>query len=414
MAFLRRHVLSGERCGGWRCGARTAALFIMVVSIPDTLLAQTAHNPAGAIGGGTVSGDVRYRFEFVDQNNGLDPAKASTLRTRLGYRTPDMSGGSAYVEFEDVRVVGAEDYNSTANGETSFSVVADPAITEVNQGYLQFKGVGSARLRLGRERIILDDARFVGNVGWRQNEQTFDGLSFTDGVTSALTVNYAYVYNVNTVTGTDVGMATHLMNVHYDTGPVQFTAYAYLIGFNGTPTDSSKSIGVRAAWTRTLARLNGKMNFTVEYARQTPYGKGDSRIGADYILGEAQALFADKSIKLGYEVLGADGYSGFETPLATKHAFNGWADVFTNTPADGLKDLYFGVGVNPPGAYTFKAVYHMFTAQRGGADYGYEYDILLAQRIVNNFSVSVNYARYQANDYSTDTEKAWLSGEVRF
>ena len=201
--------------------------------------------------------------------------------TRLGYRTPDLSGASAYVEFEDIRVVGGADYNSTANGKTSYSVVADPEITEVNQGYIELKGVQSSQMRLGRERI-LDNARFVGNVGWRQNEQTFDGVSFVDSAVAGVTVNYAYVYNVNTVTGGDVGMASHLINARYDSGPLQVTAYGYLLGFNDAPSDSNKTIGVRAVLTKSLAQLNGKMNYTLEYANQSAYDKGDSRI----VLGE--------------------------------------------------------------------------------------------------------------------------------
>ena len=399
---------------GGRYGVNVIVLFLAAALMPVPLLAATGQNLTSAIGGGTAGGDIRYRFEFVDQNNSLDNAKASTLRTRLGYRTPDIAGGAAFLEFEDVRVVGGEDYNSTANGKTAYSVVADPEVTEVNQAYVELKGVVNSRIRVGRERIILDDARFVGNVGWRQNEQTFDGLSFMDEAMSGLAIHYAYVHNVNTVTGTDVGMETHLMNIHYDRGPVQFTAYAYLIDFNHSPLDSTKTIGVRTTWAEPLQRLNGKMNYSLEYARQTPYDKGDSRIGADYILGEAQAVFTDSSIKVGYEVLGADDYSGFETPLATKHAFNGWADLFTDTPRDGLKDLYVTAGIHPVGAYSFMAVYHMFSAQRGGADYGNEYDILLAQHMTDRLTLMANYAHYQANTFGVDTEKAWLTGELTF
>lgn len=414
MTFFDYRASPCDRGGERGCRGVSAVVLLAAVLLPCITMAQTSSGRSGGLGGGTVSGDVRYRFEYVDQSNGLDSAKASTLRTRLGYRTPGISGGSAYVEFEDVRVVGGEDYNSTVNGKTAFSVVADPQVTEVNQGYVELKGVQDSRLRLGRERIILDNARFVGNVGWRQNEQTFDGLSFMDAAISGMTVNYAYVHNVNTVTGDDVGMESHLMNIHYKTGPVRFSAYAYLIDFNDAPADSSKSIGVRAVWAQPLAQINGRMAYTLEYANQSAYDKGDSRIGADYIFGEANAVFSDKSMAVGYEVLGADDYSGFETPLATKHAFNGWADMFTNTPTDGLKDLYFAVGVNPPGGYTFKAMYHMFTAQRGGGDYGNEFDILLAQRITGAVTIMANYANYQAQDFGVDTQKAWLSGEVTF
>ena len=43
----------------------------------------------------------------------------------------------------------------------------------------------------------------------------------------------------------------------------------------------------------------------------------------------------------GYELLGSDdGKVAFNTPLATKHKFNGWADKFLGTPKEGLEDVY--------------------------------------------------------------------------
>ena len=37
-----------------------------------------------------------------------------------------------------------------------------------------------------------------------------------------------------------------------------------------------------------------------------------------------------------------------QTPLATLHAFNGWADMFLTTPANGLQDLYFRASYTLP------------------------------------------------------------------
>ncbi|MEI8045213.1 MAG: hypothetical protein WCL11_27625, partial [Verrucomicrobiota bacterium] len=51
---------------------------------------------------------------------------------------------------------------------------------------------------------------------------------------------------------------------------------------------------------------------------------------------------------VGYEVLEGNGTIGFATPLATLHAFNGWADMFLSTPANGLKDFYLKAGYSLP------------------------------------------------------------------
>lgn len=55
--------------------------------------------------------------------------------------------------------------------------MADPECTEANQAYLQMK-LGTFTGIAGRQRVILDNARFIGNVGWRQNEQTYDAVTF--------------------------------------------------------------------------------------------------------------------------------------------------------------------------------------------------------------------------------------------
>ena len=133
-----------------------------------------------ALTGGKVSLDVRYRYEFVDQDNPLDQAHASTVRTRLGYRTGDFKGFEVFAEAEDVSAVGNENYNSTINGITDHSVVADPTETEVNQIYVRYKGFSDTSLTYGRQRFALDNHRFIGTVGWRQNEQTFDAFVGTN------------------------------------------------------------------------------------------------------------------------------------------------------------------------------------------------------------------------------------------
>ena len=66
------------------------------------------------------------------------------------------------------------DYNSTTNGKTTYPAVADPETYEINRLQLTNTRIPMTTVTLGRQRIVLDDQRFVGNVGWRQNEQTFD------------------------------------------------------------------------------------------------------------------------------------------------------------------------------------------------------------------------------------------------
>ena len=61
--------------------------------------------------------------------------------------------------------------------------MGDPETTELNQAYLSFRG-GETILSAGRQRLVLDNARFVGEGAWRQNQQTFDALTAQFGVKS--------------------------------------------------------------------------------------------------------------------------------------------------------------------------------------------------------------------------------------
>ena len=118
--------------------------------------------------------------------------------------------------------------------------------------------------------------------------------------------------------------------------------------------------------------------------------------------------------KVGYEVLGSDnGRGSFQTPLATLHKFNGWADKFLGTPAGGLEDLYgslsYKVGVDGPlKGMKFDAVYHDFSADIGG-DYGSEIDLQVSKKFGKNYYAGLKFAHYSADGFATDTQKIWFT-----
>ena len=156
-----------------------------------------------ALKNGKVLLDIRYRYEFVDDAGFMEDARASTLRTRLGYVTGAFHGLTVLGELEDIHTVGADEYNSASNGLTMFPVVADPEGAELNQAYVAYAAVPHTTFRVGRQRITLDNHRFIGNVDWRQNEQTFDALSARYTPVEKLSLFYAHLENANTIFGAD-------------------------------------------------------------------------------------------------------------------------------------------------------------------------------------------------------------------
>ena len=107
--------------------------------------------------------DVRYRLESVDDAGFTHSALAQTMRVRLGYRWQLTPAWSAVLEGAYVRAL-EHRYNSTANGQTGYPVVADPATTQINRAFIAYRS-GPFGATLGRQRIELDNQRFIGASG---------------------------------------------------------------------------------------------------------------------------------------------------------------------------------------------------------------------------------------------------------
>jgi hypothetical protein len=372
-----------------------------------------------ALSGGTTALDVRLRYENVDQDNALDNADAGTLRTRLGYTTRKWNSFDAGVEYEGVAALGAAHYDNNPAptlGTPGISVVADPAGDELNQAWVRYSGLHKTTLQGGRQRLVFDNHRFIGNVGWRQNEQTYDGYSVSTTVLPLTTLSAAFLTNVNNIVFGDIRLHGQLLNVAVSVAPaLKLTAYVYQLDFaDAVPArQDTRTLGLRLAGAFPESGPV-KYSYTVEYADQSDYRDAPASVSADYLLAELGIAHFDKiSAKLGYEVLSGDGVYGFQTPLATLHAFQGWADVFLNTPATGVRDLNLTLGGRLAGV-ALLARWHDFKADRGGADYGSELDAQATYAVNTNLSLGAKYADYQADSFAVDTRKTWAWVEYKF
>lgn len=374
-------------------GAVSASLIVLSSNViaNETLYAAMTE--------GTTSFDVRYRYEMVSTDDGKKDAAASTVRTRMAYEMSAYENLGAYLEFEDVSEVGAKKYGG------DYSVVADPKVTEINQAYFSYDGLPGTQFRYGRQRIILDNARFVGNVGWRQNEQTFDAFSIKNTLLKDTVLDYAFLFNTNTITGGNDAMDTHLLNVSYSGLPIgTVTGYGYFLDYTNK-TGDSQTLGVRLKSARGTSKKM-KVIYTAEYAIQNEYAD-TAILDASYTMLEAGLKYSGVVMSLAQETLSGNGINAFQTPLATKHAFNGWADKFLATPATGVKDLMVKASGKVKGA-SLLAVYHQYTEEQGGAEMGSELDVLVARKVAKGISVGVKYADYTASSYSVDATKTWL------
>lgn len=398
--------------------------------------AHAAANLMDALTYGSVSGEFRYRYEWVDQEKFANKAKASTLRTQLGYLTDSYRGFTAFLQFENVAVLGPAHYNSTTNGKTTYPIVADPTGTEVNQAFLAYEAGYDTSLKLGRQAILLDNQRWVGNVGWRQNEQTFDAFSVINKSLPATQITYAYLTDANRITGDsaangDLRMKTHLLNVAYSGLRVgTLTGYDYLLhsenqALAGVPAASTQTVGLRLVGKQPMS--GATLLYTGEFARQSDYANNVSNYGLNYGLGELGATVKGITAKLGYERMAGDGIRSVQAPLATLHAFDGWADKFLITPKDGLNDAYVSVGTKLYGL-ELMASYHEFSADHSSYDFGREVDLSVGRKINKSLSLLFKYATYSGDKnsanlaadtanktvFANDLDKIWLQADVTF
>jgi Alginate export len=381
-----------------------------------------------ALTGGTPSLSLRYRYERVDEQGKSHNAYANTLRTALGYRTGDFMNFTAFVQFEDVHAFGTENYNDTINGKTQYPVVADPEDTAVSQAYLAYATFERTNIIIGRQRIVLDNQRFIGDVAWRQHNQTFDALRVNTDLIAGTELTYAYIENVNRVFGehhptdSDFKMHTNILNISHPVFTLgTIVAYGYFLEFDDTAVNDNDSatIGLRFSGSYSPNEVL-KLLYAAEYASQNDFAEGKNTIDADYFLLEVGGAVKGMTAKLSYEKLGGDGSYGFSTPLATLHAFQGWADKFLSTPNDGIRDLYVTVSAKP---YDVKvaAIYHGFSSDHGSYNYGNELDLVAGRDFGKYWGAAVNYAVYHADSNSqnvggpaTDVNKLWLTGTFKF
>ena len=369
---------------------------------------------------GELTLNFRYRYELVDQDDFTKSAHASTLRTRLTYRSPYSYNFGFLIEFDDVRSVGNDLYNSTRNGNTNRPVVADPEGTDVNQALIVYNGIENTAIRVGRQRITLDNYRFIGDVGWRQNDQTYDGFSLTNMSLQDIIFEYAYIDKVNRVFGPDNGIPradfqsdSHVLNVRHQWSPNwDASAYAYLLDLEDAPLLSSKTFGIRLHG-RTAVGDRISFSYTMEYAQQENYGDNPNEYSANYYLLEGALTAVGITGTLGYEVLEGNSVQAFQTPLGTLHAFQGWADKFLATPADGIEDLYLSFATKIRGA-NISLIYHRFNPEAGGPDYGREWDLVIKKPLAERYSIVLKYANYDARSFATDTEKLWIMATAKF
>jgi len=341
------------------------------------------------------------------------------MRLRLGYLSPKFYGLQAYAEYETNQDVGLNSYNSVRNGKGEFEAIVDPQEHELNQLWIQYTGIPDTAVKIGRQRIKIDNDRFIGNVGWRQMEQTFDAILVTNTSLPNTTLKAGYINQAQTILSTVDPMQTPFVNFAYKFANIgTLTGYGYWIDINspaGGPYNqgvSNQTFGVSFnGGTKITDEIKGL--YRAEYAYQENYADNPLDYEANYyhVFGGVTAYSI--TAKAGFEQLGGDGIGRFNTPLATAHAFNGWSDQFLSTPEDGIRDVYASIGSKVMGVKLL-GVYHEFTDDTGNLDYGNEWDFVAVKKFAKHYTLLAKYAYFNGDNGRFDAQNIWLEAGVDF
>ncbi len=395
---------------------------------------------------GAVKLDLNYRYENVDQDKGTkvaagkykgqypDTANANTARLRAGLLSPTFYGFQGYAEYEG-NLAMQEDFNSTRNGLTQFSTVADPEKSELNQLWLSYAGIPDTLVKGGRQRIKLDDDRFIGNVGWRQMETTFDSVLITHNNQQlfGLTVNAGYIGNVQTFTATTENISAPILNVSYKVGDYG-TAIGYGYWLDYTERENAEKSSATYGLRFTNYQKPGDsfklsdnygLVYTAEWGYQQDYGHGKTAYDANRLNLMGGFTAYNFTVQGAMEQLDGKGVNKtFDTPLGTNHAFQGWADLFLVTPKDGIRDVFATVSSTfDRGEVVLSGVFHNFTDDTGQNQYGKEWDFQATKKFGKHYSLLAKYAYYSADNSipaapgaytTTDTQKIWIQGNISF
>ncbi|MEQ1754773.1 MAG: alginate export family protein [Micropepsaceae bacterium] len=381
---------------------------------------------------GKFTFDARLRYEHVQQDNKPNDASAPTLRLRLGFVTGKFEDFQGLIEGEAIGHL-AESFDDQVNGKSAtYPVVADPEGIELNRLQVEYTGIAQTVVRVGRQRVNLDNQRFVGAVGWRQNEQTFDAALISNTSIDGLVLTYAFVDQVNRIFGKDhpqgeIEGSTHLFNAAYDWASVgKIVGYGYLIDAHepaSLHTSSSASFGLRVSGKQDVGE-GFNLGYEAEYAHQSEYADNPNNFSLNYLHGDL-SLSKDKFTLLGgVESLDGNGTIGFATPLATLHKFQGYADAFLVTPVNGIVDMYgkfgfetkFDEPIGPITALSVAAWFHDFESEHSSASLGDEFDAELLAKIEDHFALGFKYANYEGVSVPNypGREKVWLYLDVSY
>ncbi len=325
----------------------------------------------------SIDGQVRLRSEFDRKllSYYRHHRIYHDLRTRLGVRVDPTDWTFVYLQLQ----------NSQRLGEPSSGELTDSAVVNMHQAYFELHDLvfHDIWLRAGRFELVYGNQRVFGSDGWGNVGRVWDGarLSF---VSNGLRVDAFYlkrkelnsafinrdfdvtgVYSIIRPIGLDLFWFYELdANMPYRRDE---RLHRHNIGCFFQNRSPGRTLDITAQGNYQLGRMDvlvyplGGLEDISAIMLNSEIGlsffgrlPGRAKIGVDYTSGDNP-----------FDSSTAGTYSAYSNDYYSYHRFQGYMDLFSNSPIYGIVDVYTGVEFDPDPDWMAAVDIHYFRA----ADY---------------------------------------------
>lgn len=396
----------------------------------------------------TLSGQVRTRTELRDGfgsplAKNQNAAFFTSQRTRLsvgyeGYRT------KFFVAVQDVRVWGQD--ASTINRGTSADLnglMLHEAWAEIDLLDTATTKTGHAlSLKIGRQELLYDDSRLLGNLDWLQQARRHDAALFryeANGIKAHLGAAYNQnreatawqIYNgvpSGYPAGTNgIGTAYKSLQFLYLGKKLKQGTASFLVvkdDFNRYSLDSTKAkLWQEGTWSRVTMgpyltnKIGKNLDFTASAYWQTGKDKdGKSLNASTFSISTTYKVHPNFTVGPGVDYLSGNAPGDtrshrFDPLYGTPHKFWGQMDYFyvaNGFGPGGLVNYYLKSAFTITKKLTGTADYHIFKSPNemsvgdkplASKSLGSEFDLILNYKILPAAGIQLGYAHY----FSTST-----------
>ena len=319
---------------------------------------------------------------------------------------------SAVLSLQDIRIWGEENPSSNAASVQVFEAFVTPVLSK------------NTIVKLGKQRIMLDNQRFFAQNDWRQNAGTHDAVNFIYK-SKQLESNFVLAYNQNkeNVWGnnyTPIGFSRYktlgisYLNWKNKKDNIKISVLNYFDGFQATNSNKQNFRFTNGGKIQGIGKKI-TLNFGIYYQHgKNPNGKD---LSAFYLNPEAVLKLKKSEIKIGAEIKSGNNISkasstdrGFQYPYGVAHRFNGTMEYFAagyNGSAKdiGLIDPYLFLAHDFNQKFSLSIQNHLFFGQHNPINSNGE--------ILNKYLAFENdlLGTYKPNSYSKiELGFSWLLG----